>query len=75
MIKYFGVLLALGISSAAFGQQGGGTDQERQACSPDVKRHCTQVINQGDLVILGCLQQNRAKISPACNKVLLDHGQ
>lgn len=75
MTKYVALALALGISSAAFGQQGGGTDQERQACSPDVKRHCAQVINQGDLVILGCLQQNRAKISPACNKVLVDHGQ
>jgi hypothetical protein len=41
MIKYFAVVLALGISSAAFGQQGGGTDQEREACSPDVKRYCT----------------------------------
>jgi hypothetical protein len=74
MIKYFAVVLALGISSAAFGQQGGGTDQEREACSPDVK-YCTQVINQGDLVILSCLQQNRAKLSSACNKVLVDHGQ
>jgi hypothetical protein len=75
MIKYLAVVLALGISSAAFGQQAGGTDQEREACSPDVKRYFTQVINQGDLVILGCLQQNRAKLSPACNKVLVDRGQ
>jgi hypothetical protein len=75
MTKYFAVVLALGISSAALGQQGGGTDQEREACSPDVKRYCTQAINQGDLVVLSCLQQNRAKLSPACNKVLVDHGQ
>jgi hypothetical protein len=75
MIRFFAVVLALGISSTAFGQQGGVTDQEREACSPDVKRYCTQVINQGDLVILSCLQQNRAKLSTACNKVLVDHGQ
>jgi hypothetical protein len=75
MIKYFAVVLAVGISSAALGQQGGGTDQERERCSPDVKRYCTQVINQGDLVVLSCLQQNRAKLSPASNKVLVDHGQ
>jgi hypothetical protein len=24
---------------------------------------------------LSCLQQNRAKLSSACNKVLVDHGQ
>jgi hypothetical protein len=51
MIEYFAVVLAL-CSSAAFGQQEGSTDQEREACSPDVKRYCTQVINQGDLIIL-----------------------
>jgi len=25
--------------------------------------------------VLACLQQNRARISRACNKVLTDHGQ
>jgi hypothetical protein len=49
-------------------QQGGGTDQERKACSPDVTRYCSKVADQGDLVVLSCLQQNRPKISPACNK-------
>jgi hypothetical protein len=34
MIKYFAVVLALGISSAAFGQQGGGTDQEGRPVRP-----------------------------------------
>ena len=56
-------------------QQGGGTDQERKACSPDVTRYCSKVADQGDLVVLSCLQQNRPKLSPACNKVLLSHGQ
>jgi Cysteine rich repeat len=52
-----------------------GTPEEQRACSPDVKRHCRKVISEGDLSILACLQQNRAKISKACQKVLLDHGQ
>jgi hypothetical protein len=32
-------------------------------------------MNQGDFVILGCLQQNRAQISKPCDKVLKNHGQ
>jgi hypothetical protein len=32
-------------------------------------------MDQGDLVVLSCLQQNRPKISADCNKVLVDHGQ
>jgi hypothetical protein len=74
MLRFITVALLLGISSAAFGQQE-GTDQEREACSPDVKRYCSKVIDQGELVILGCLKENHQKLSPACNKVLVDHGQ
>jgi hypothetical protein len=66
---------ALCLLSAAASAQQGGTEQERQACSPDVKKLCTAVIDQGDLAILACLQQNREKISKACNQVLVDHGQ
>jgi hypothetical protein len=64
------------ISTSAFAQaQRSGTPEEQKACSKDVSRYCREVMNEGDLIILSCLQQNRPKISPACNKVLLDHGQ
>jgi hypothetical protein len=52
-----------------------GTPEEQAACNRDVQRFCRPVINQGDLVILSCLQQNRPQISPACNQVLKSHGQ
>jgi hypothetical protein len=52
-----------------------GTAEEQAACNRDVQRFCRPVINQGDLVILSCLQQNRAQITPACNQVLRSHGQ
>jgi len=55
-----------------------GTDQERDACHPDVTRFCqTQLqINPDDVLgILGCLQANRPKISRACQEVLASHGQ
>jgi hypothetical protein len=44
-------------------------------CARDVARHCRAVMNDGDMAILGCLKQNRAKISKTCEKVLVDHGQ
>jgi hypothetical protein len=51
------------------------TPEEQKACTPDVQRLCRTVIDQGDFTILACLQQNRAKISEACNRVLKSHGQ
>jgi hypothetical protein len=69
-------LLSVAASTAAFAQQGhSGTEQEQKACSRDVQKHCRKVMDQGDLVILSCLQQVRPKISPACNQVLVSHGQ
>ena len=60
------VLLAF---SASAQQQG------HDACARDVSRHCRAVMNNGDNAVLACLQQNRARISKACNQVLVDHGQ
>lgn len=68
-------LLALTVSSSAFAQSRGGTEQEQKACSRDVQRFCRSIMNEADLVILSCLQQNRPKISRACNAVLVSHGQ
>jgi hypothetical protein len=71
------VLLSLSVSTAAIAQQQqrSGTPEEQKACSRDVQRFCRPVIDQGDLVILSCLQQNRPKLSKACNEVLVSHGQ
>lgn len=67
-------LLSLSVSTAAFAQ-GRGTPEEQKACTRDVQRHCRPVMDQGDLVVLACLKQNRDKISPACDQVLKSHGQ
>jgi hypothetical protein len=77
MRKFFFALtlLSLSVSTAAVAQDSRGTPEEQKACARDVQRHCRPVIDQGDLVVLSCLQQNRPKISPACDKVLKDHGQ
>jgi Cysteine rich repeat len=69
-------LLSLSVSTGAIAQQQrSGTPEEQKACSRDVQRHCRSVMDQGDLIVLSCLQQNRPKISAACDKVLKDHGQ
>lgn len=74
------VALALLLVSMSSGvnaqqQQRSGTEAEQKACSRDVSRFCRSVMEQSDLVILSCLQQNREKISKACNQVLVSHGQ
>jgi hypothetical protein len=72
-------LISLSISSVASAQQISpqrqGTPEEQKACARDVQRFCRPVIDQGDFTILACLQQNRPKISSACDTVLKTHGQ
>jgi hypothetical protein len=70
------MLLSLSVSTGAIAQQQrSGTPEEQKACSRDVQRFCRPVIDQGDLTILACLQENRAKLAPACEQVLKNHGQ
>ncbi len=58
------------MASAASAQQ-----QGNDACARDVSRFCRAHMNDGDQIVLACLQQNRARLSKACAKVLADHGQ
>jgi hypothetical protein len=72
-------LLSLSFSSGAIAQQQpqqrSGTPEEQAACSRDVQRYCRPVIDQGDFTVLACLQQNRPKLTKACDQVLKNHGQ
>ena len=67
------VLLFVPASTAVLAHS--GTDQEEQACMRDVQRFCRKLMDQGDLTVLVCLKENRAKLSPACRYVLVSHGQ
>ena len=74
------ILLSLSVSTGAIADpqpqpQRSGTPEEQAACSRDVQRHCRPVIDQGDFTILACLQQNRPKLTVACDQVLKSHGQ
>jgi hypothetical protein len=71
-------LLSISVSGSALAQmqpQRSGTPEEQAACSRDVQHFCRSVIDQGDFTILACLQQNRPRISKACDQVLKNHGQ
>ncbi|MBN9594370.1 MAG: hypothetical protein J0G36_03355 [Afipia sp.] len=69
------LLVSATVGALAQTPQRGGTAEEQKACAPDVSRHCRSVMNEGDFVILGCLQANRPKISKKCDAVLKSHGQ
>lgn len=60
------------IVSGASAQQ---AQRHDPGCARDVSRYCRAQMNDGDMVILSCLKQNRARLSKTCEKVLTDHGQ
>ena len=79
MQKFFLALAVLSLSfstgAVAQPQERSGTPEEQAACSRDVQRYCRPVIDQGDFTVLACLQQNRPKLTKACDQVLKNHGQ
>jgi hypothetical protein len=69
------ILSSLSLSTAASAQGMRGSPEEQRACTRDAQRFCREVIAQGDLAVLACFQQNRPRISRACDAVLRSHGQ
>ena len=70
MSKILFVIPLVLIASAASAQQPG-----HDACARDVSRFCRAQMQDGDQIVLACLKQNRARLSKACEKVLIEHGQ
>ena len=69
MTRFLFVVPFVLIASAASAQQG------HDACARDVSRFCRAQMNEGDMVVLACLKQNRARLSKGCQQVLISHGQ
>jgi hypothetical protein len=69
MFRFLFVIPFVLIASGASAQRG------HDACARDVSRLCRAVINDGDSAVLACLQQHRARLSRACEKVLTENGQ
>jgi Cysteine rich repeat len=65
--------LLLAVAPPAFAAS--GTDEQQEACRPDVRRFCHQIrAEAGDGAFLACLQANRARLSVNCRTVLESHG-
>ncbi|UGX93698.1 hypothetical protein G6321_00050350 [Bradyrhizobium barranii subsp. barranii] len=70
MTRFLFIVSLILCASSASAQQPG-----HDACARDVTRFCRAVMSNGDGVVLACLKQNRTRLSKACDKVLMDHGQ
>ena len=69
MTRFLFIIPFVLIASVASAQQG------HDACARDASRFCRAQMNDGDMVVLACLQQNRARISKACQQTLAAHGR
>jgi hypothetical protein len=48
---------------------------DEEACRPPVRKFCSKVVGDGDLIVLACLQEHREKIGKACLDVLERNGK
>jgi hypothetical protein len=67
------VIALLFVSNAASAQIGPHNAQEDDACYKDAHRFCRTMIPD-QMRVLGCLQQNRQRLSKGCSAVLQSHG-
>jgi hypothetical protein len=51
-----------------------GTPDDQKACQHDAVTLCKSVLGD-DMQVLACFQRQRAKLSKACNAVLVKYGQ
>jgi hypothetical protein len=46
-----------------------------RACKASSNKLCSKFFGQGDMMILGCLQQNKVRLTGSCRKFLTEIGQ
>lgn len=69
------VALSLTLIASAGSAQDDVRKKGDKACGGDSRRMCSKFFGQGDMVVLGCLQQNKVRLSRPCHKFLADIGQ
>ena len=71
MLAHKIVLSALLLTLAGGALAEDGTPEQRAACTPDVRRLCSQLGKDADSsAYLHCLQMNDDKLSPRCHVVI-----
>lgn len=65
----------LAISFVVVAASSASAQQGRDACTRDASRFCRPYLDQGDMAVLACLQQNRSRISKGCQATLASHGR
>ena len=74
-----GLFAALVMSTAMLASSAQAQDDVRKrgdrACGGDSRRMCTKFFQGGDMAVLGCLQQNKVRLSGNCRKFLTGIGQ
>jgi hypothetical protein len=75
-VSFFAVLV---LSVSSFASAGFAQDDVRKrgdkACGGDSRRMCSKHFGEGDMAVLGCLQQNKVRLSRTCHKFLTEIGQ
>ena len=65
------VILACGLAALSGAALAQGTEQQRAACRPDVRKFCHQLRSDaGSSAFQQCLEEHRAKLSVKCQRVL-----
>ena len=64
----------LAASSSGYAQDDVRAEGAR-ACGPDAERLCKHVMDQGDMIMLKCFKNRRAKLGPNCHAFLTKVGQ
>lgn len=72
MLRFGIVALLLGLAAPAMAQysQSQASQEEQQACEPDVYRLCNDYVPDVDRIV-ACLNANRRALSPACRAVMV----
>ncbi|HEX3505775.1 MAG TPA: cysteine rich repeat-containing protein [Xanthobacteraceae bacterium] len=75
MVRSVVLAIALLLSPVAMAQNPPGphTQKDEDACDRDAHRFCKELIPD-QIRVLSCLQENRPKLSKACQVVLQSHG-
>jgi hypothetical protein len=67
------LLSLLGMTAVASAQD--AAEKHHSDCARDVARYCRSKMNDGDMVVLACLKEHRAKLSKRCARTLTEHGE